>query len=273
MRKLAVLLTFAVAAALPLFADPVPAQAQGQGRGQSYFTYDDGGTVIHQGTDSSEVEARVNMPVFPGDQVVTGRRGRAEIRLSDGNVLGIDRATAIAFKSILDSYDGDSSQTNVELKYGHLIVHRTEVGGDYVRLDTDNASYVAADAAVYAVDTDGGKDRVTVFDGAVEVRTPTRRSRIRAGEEAHVDDQGVYGLVSNDRVVADEFERWFLRRTERYDRGNSKYLDGSLAYADSDLDANGSWIYVSSYGGWAWRPYVAVGWRPYYHGSWVNGPS
>jgi len=269
MRKLAFLLTLALAAALPTFAEPV----QAQGRGQSYFTYDDGGTIIHQGDDGKETEARVNMPVFPGDQVVTGRRGRAEIRLSDGNVLGVDRATAINFKSILDSYDGDSSQTTVELKYGHVIVHRTEVGSDYVRLDTDNASYIAPDSAVYAVDTDGGKDRVTVFDGTVEVRTPTRRSRLRAGEEAHVDDQGVYGLVSNDREVADEFERWFLRRAERYDRGNSKYLDSSLAYADSDLDANGSWIYVSNYGGWAWRPYVAVGWRPYYHGSWVHGPS
>ena len=264
MRKLAFLFTLAIAAALPLFA--------AQGRGQSYFTYDDGGTIIHQGDDNREVEARVNMPVFPGDEVVTNRRGRSEIRLSDGNVLGLDRATAIRFKSILDSYDGDASQTTVDLKLGHVIIHRTEIGQDVVRLDTDNASYVAQDAAVYAVDTDNGKDRVTVFDGAVEIRTPTRRSRLRAGEEAHVDDNGVYGLVSNDRVVADEFEKWFLRRTDRYDRGNSKYLDGSLAYADADLDANGSWIYVGSYG-WAWRPYVAVGWRPYYHGSWVYGPS
>jgi hypothetical protein len=265
MRKLAFLFTLAIAAALPMSA--------AQGRGQSYFTYDDGGTIIHQGDDNREIEARVNMPIFPGDEVVTGRRGRSEIRLSDGNVLGVDRATAIHFKSILDSYDGDASQTTVELKYGHVIVHRTEVGADYVRLDTDNASYIATDSAVYAVDTDAGKDRVTVFDGAVEVRTPTRRSRLRVGEEAHVDGQGVFGLVSNDSVVADEFERWFVRRTDRYNRGNSKYLDSSLAYADSDLDTNGSWIYVGTYGGWAWRPYVAVGWRPYYHGSWVYGPS
>lgn len=263
MRKLAFLFTLAIAAA-PMFA---------AGRSQSYFTYDDGGTIIHQGDDNREVEARLNMPVFPGDEVVTGRRGRSEIRLSDGNVLALDRATVIRFKSILDSYDGDASQTTVDLKLGHVIVHRTEVGSDYVRLDTDNASYVAADAAVYAVDTDNGKDRVTVFDGSVEVRTPTRRSVIRAGEEAHVDEQGVYGLVANDRVVADEFERWFLRRAERYNRGNSKYLDSSLAYADADLDANGSWIYVGGYGGWAWRPYVTAGWRPYYHGNWVYGPS
>ncbi len=267
MRKLAFLFTLAFIAALPALAD------SGSGRAQSYFTYDDGGTIIHQGDDGREAEARVNMPVFPGDEVVTGRRGRSEIRLSDGNVLGIDRATAVRFKSILDSYEGDASQTTVELTYGHVMVHRTAVGSDYVRLDTDMASYVAPDSAVYAVDTDRGKDRITVFEGSVEVRTPNRRSRLRAGEEARVDGQGVYGLVSNDSGVADEFERWFLRRAERYDRGNSRYLDSSLAYADSDLDSNGSWIYVSSYGGWAWRPYVAVGWRPYYHGSWVYGPS
>ncbi len=267
MRKLSFFFTFALIVALPALADSA------RGRGQSYFTYDDGGTIIHQGDDGREVEARVNMPVFPGDEVVTGRRGRSEIRLSDGNVLGVDRATAIRFKAILDSYEGDASQTTIELTYGHVMIHRTEVGSDYVRLDTDTASYLAPDSAVYAVDTDRGKDRVTVFEGSVEVRTPTRRSRIRAGEEAQVDGQGVYGLVSNDSNVADEFERWFVRRAERYDRGNSRYLDASLAYADSDLDANGSWIYVSSYGGWAWRPYVAVGWRPYYHGSWVYGPS
>ena len=238
-------------------------------KSQSYFTYDDGGTIVRQGDDSREVDARVNFPVYPGDEVITNRRGRAEIRLSDGNVIALDRSTSIRFKSILDSYDGDSSQTVVELKFGHVGVQRTDYAREILRLDTDNASYAASENAVYAVEDDGrGRDRVTVFSGVIEVRTPNRSVTVRAGEEARIDDQGVYGLVNMPRGTGDEFERWFIRRSERYDSASTRYLDRSLAYSDYDLADNGSWTYVSSIGSWGWRPYVSVGWRPYYNGYW-----
>lgn len=261
MRRLALLTLLTIAVAVPLRAD----------RGQSYFTYDDGGTIVRQAEDNRDVDVRVNLPVFPGDEVITSRRGRSEIRLSDGNVIALDRATDLRFRSILDSYDGNASQTVIELRYGHLMVQRTEYGNDYVRLDTDNASYVATSETIYAVDSDRGRDRVTVFDGSVEVRTPQHTSSVRAGEEAKVDQDGVSDLVSQEYSTADEFERWYLRRAERYSHGSSRYLDRSLAYADSDLASNGSWIYVGGFSTWAWRPRVAVGWRPFFDGEWVLG--
>src|SRR5256885_13442618 len=104
MRRLTILSLITLAAAVPLYA----------AKGQSYFTYDDGGTIIRQGDDGHEVDARVNLPLFGGDEVITSRRGRSEIRLSDGNVVALDRSTDLRFKSILDSYDGDGSQTVVE---------------------------------------------------------------------------------------------------------------------------------------------------------------
>jgi hypothetical protein len=263
MRKLAVLALFTLAAAVPLHA---------AGRSQSYFTYDDGGTIVRQGDDAREIEARVNLPVYPGDEVTTSRRGRAEIRLSDGNVLALDRATSVRFRSILDSYEGDASETVAELRFGHVAVLRTPDGRDLLRVDTESASYIATEEATYSVDTDQGRDRVTVFEGAIEVRAPNRTTRVRAGEEARVDNNGLYGLVSDTRNAADDFERWFIRRAERYGSGSSRYLDRSLAYADYDLADNGTWSYVSGFSAWAWRPRVAVGWRPYYYGNWNYGP-
>jgi hypothetical protein len=264
MKRLALLTLLAAAAALPLQA--------ANGRNQSYFTYDDGGTIVRQGDDGREVEARINFPVYPGDEVTTNRRGRSEIRLSDGNILGVDRATTVLFRSIGDSYEADDAGTVADLRVGHIVVQRTQDGGAALRVDTDYASYVATEEAIYSVESDGrGKDRVTVFDGAVEVRTPQRSSRLRTGEEAHVDDQGVYGTVQQASNTTDDFELWFLRRAERYGSTSSRYLDRSIAYSDSDLNANGSWIYVSSYGGWCWRPRVEAGWRPYYHGQWASG--
>ncbi len=256
------LLTFALA--IPALAD------NDDDRHQSYLSYDDGGTIVRSGEDGREIEAHRNLPIYPGDEVVTARRGRAEVRLSDGNIIGIDRATAVLFRSILDAYDGDGNETVVELKNGKVGVHRTDLGHDHVRLDTENASYVAQNEAVYSVESDArGRDRVTVFDGTLEVRTRTRSTRLRTGESANVDDRGVYDLIGDQRTASDDFERWFLVRAETFGSYNSRYMDRRLAYWGDDLDDHGRWVFATGIG-WSWRPYVAVGWRPYYNGYWYN---
>src|SRR5436190_528802 len=131
MRKLTLALLSTLTIAFPLYA--------AQGREQSYFTYDDGGTII---------------------------------RLADGNIIALDRSTSIRFRSINDSYDDNSTQTVVELRYGHVIAQRTDFHREAMRLDTASASYFAADQAIYAVDNDGRTaDRVSVFYGEIEVRT------------------------------------------------------------------------------------------------------
>ena len=264
MRKLAVLALLTLAAA-PLYAE----------RGQSYITYDEGGTIVRQSDDGRQIDARVNIPLFSGDEITTSHHGRTEIRLSDGNILALDQATQVRLGTILNSVEGgDGAQTVVELKYGHVILQRvSDETPDVVRLDSDNASYVADDEAIYAVDNDRGRDRITVFEGNVEVRTPTKTSSLHSGEEARVDDQGLFGLVNQSYASSDDFERWFLRRSERYGHGSSRYLDRSLAYADADLSANGSWTYVAGFSNWCWRPRVAAGWRPFFYGEWITGPS
>ncbi|HJT18317.1 MAG TPA: DUF6600 domain-containing protein, partial [Thermoanaerobaculia bacterium] len=267
MRKLALTLLTSLAVA-------IPAHAANRGGDQSYITYDDGGTIVRQAEDGREIDAQVNLPIYPGDEVITNRRGRTEIRLADGNVIALDRSTDVRFRSINDSYDAEGNETIVELKYGHVAVERTDFHREPLRLDTASASYVARNESVYAVETDGrGVDRVSAFYGDVEVRTPARTLVVREGEEGKVDDQGVYGLVGSNRATVDEFERWFNRRSQRYLTDNSQYLDGELAYSDADLQQYGSWTFVSSLGTWGWRPYVGAGWRPYYYGSWMYGPN
>ncbi len=247
----------------------IPAWAED--RHQSYLSYDDGGTVVRSGDDGRELDAHRNLPVYPGDEIVTARRGRAEVRLSDGNIIGIDRTTALRLRSILDAYEGDSDETVVELRYGKVAVHRTDIGRDHVRLDTDNASYVAYREALYSVETDSRqRDRVTVFEGSLEVRTPQRTTRLRAGESVTIDDRGLNDLVGDQRHSADDFERWFLQRADRFENYNNRYVDRRLGHWADDLDDHGRWVFVTGIG-WSWRPYVAVGWRPYYNGYWHHG--
>jgi len=265
MKKATLLTLLTLALVLPLQAQE---RAQERERHQSYISYDDGGTIVRSGEDGKDIEGQRNLPVYPGDEIVTGRRGRAEVHLSDGNILGLDRATSLRFRSIRDSYEGDADETVAELRYGKIAVQRTDIGSDFVRLDTDNASYVASREAIYSVETDTrGRDRVVVFEGSIEVRTPSRTSRLRAGDSGSVDDRGVYDLVGDQRYSADDFERWFLTRAEKYGKYTSRYMDRRLSYWNDDLDDHGRWVFLTGIG-WSWRPYAAAGWRPYYNGYW-----
>jgi hypothetical protein len=263
MRNIVKFALLTLVIAVPMFADE-PAED----RHQSFLSYDDGGTVIRSGEEGEEVEAHRNLPVYPGDEIVTARRGRAEVRLSDGNIIGIDRTTALRLISILDSYEGADDETVAQLRYGKVAVHRTDLGRDHVRLDTDNASYVAAFESIYSVETDGqGRDRVMVFDGSVEVRTRSRVTRVREGDAVTVDSDGAYDLVGDQRNAADDFERWFLKRAERLDKRDNRYVDRRMGYWADELDEHGTWVNVAGIG-WSWRPVVSVGWRPYYNGYW-----
>lgn len=251
---------------LLLVAAPLAAES----KHQSYFTFDDGGTVIRPADDTEGVEAGVNIPVFPGDTIETNRRGRSEIMLADGNVLALDRSTVIRFQSILDSYEGDDEQTIVELSYGQVIVHRLSEDSTPLRLDTLNASYVSSQDAIYGVDSDGrGRDMVSVYEGSIEVRTPFGDRRLRQGQQATIDDRDI-DTVSLAYAGISDFERWYLDRAEEYGSTSSRYLDRRLAYADRTLSSHGTWIYVDTYNTHVWRPHVSIGWRPYHYGRWVH---
>ncbi|MGA7614137.1 MAG: FecR family protein, partial [Thermoanaerobaculia bacterium] len=258
---------------LPLLISMIALPVLAEGRDQSYVTYQEDGTVVVQ-NDGRQISARVNMPVFPGDEIRTARDGRAEVRLADGNVIALDRSTDLQLRSILDSYDGASEQTVVQLVYGRIMVHRVDRDSSALRLDTNSASYLSSRYGIYSVDTDGrGNDLVSVHAGSVEVRTPSGTTRLGEGEQVALDDSGIYRTRTLASVGISDFEQWYLRRAERYDRSAGKYLRGDLAYAESELDSYGNWVYVSDYSSWVWRPYVSVGWRPYYSGQWMYGLS
>lgn len=255
---------FAIAFALPLSAES---------RNESYFTYEDGGTVLVQSNDAREIEVRVNLPVFAGDEVRSGRRGRSEVLLADGNSIGIDRDTAVRFQSIANSYESDGEQSVAELLSGQIMVNRRSEG-TVLRIDSRLATYLASGDTIFGVDSNaGGKEVLSVYAGTVEARTPQGASRVRAGEQVDIDREGVYASTSLARTGTTEFERWFLKRADRYGNRSARYLDNSVGYAEDDLDEYGSWVYVSSYGRHVWRPYVSVGWRPYYDGYWHSGPT
>ncbi len=262
MRTRSLIAAVIILAGLPVLAEDMH---------QSYITYDDSDSVLVQ-DDGREVDARVNLPVYPGDEVRAARRGRTELRLADGNIIALDRDSVVRFRSMLLNFEEGADQTVAELVSGHVMLYRRYRGSEPLRLDSSNASYVSERESIYGVETNSrGIDVATVFEGSVEVRTPNGSTQLRAGDRAKIDVTGVYDRRSISKVAATEFERWFLQRGERYANRDSRHLDASLAYAEDDLDEHGRWVYVKDYDSWAWSPYVSTGWRPYNYGYWGWG--
>lgn len=264
---------------LPLFAAAllaVSAPAFAVDRSQSYLSYEDGGATVVQAFDNRRIDAHRNVPLFPGDEVETSRRGRIEISLADGNVVAVDRSSRIALEALAYNYDSpDATETLVRLDYGQVIVHRPDESSDApVRLDTSVASYAGSEDSIFSVETGArGREVLSVFSGVVEVRTRDSRERVRMGEQVSIDDDGIYGSNVVVRGGTSEFERWYLERADRYGRGSSRYLPAELSRYEDDFDRHGRWVYIGSYGGYVWRPFVDTSWRPYHQGYWGWSPS
>lgn len=243
MRKLLLILVVTVT---------FPPAARG-GKSQSYISYDEGGAIVRE-DKTLDIEARVNLPIFANDELITSG-GRAEVRLSDSNVIGIDRATSISFFSILNSREGHSEKTTLDLRHGKVMVYRTHDANNPADLRDDrfhwacvytaSAWYCASGEAVFSLEADAKVgDHVEVFDGVIEVRKLCPARRMRAGERAQVDRRGIHALTSDNRELLDDFEHWFLRRPWRFARPDSYHLGTSLAQFDEDLARHGSWVEV-----------------------------
>lgn len=246
-------------------------------RHQSYVSWEEGGASIVQAFDSRRLDAQRNMPVYAGDELETTRRGRLEISLADGNVVAIDRSSRIRVEQVAFAYEGERDEESViGLDYGQVILHRPDnTSYGPVRIDSSVASYAGSIDSIYSVETGGrGRETVSVFSGTVEVRTRSGRERLREGEQASVDQDGVYGTNVVIRGGTSEFERWYLERASRFGRSSSRYLPERFASYESELDQYGGWVYLNSFGTYGWRPRgVGASWRPYHTGHWSWSPS
>jgi hypothetical protein len=243
----------------------------------SYLRVLDGSaTLIQAGdyaSDGERVQAEVNQPVLAGDRLWVAPRSRAEVLLSDGNLLRLDGETEAAFESLAFSPESGDRVTTLRLLRGNaqLVVTTDSLGDQLPRLDTPNATVYPQEFGVYRVTTDGVE--------WTEVVVRRGRAEIVGGRDALTVNADQRGLVEGrDRPWAeiraaagyDGLERWAadLDRAGRYD---SPDIGEDLRYAAAPLERYGRWVDVG--GTRAWYPRVDAGWRPYWHGRWSHTPA
>jgi hypothetical protein len=221
--------------------------------------------------------ARLNMPVLPGDVLVTGTASRAEAILADGNVVRIDGRSELRFERLNRTWEGDDDRTILALARGTAAVEVREVStrDGALRLDTDDATVVSPARSVFRVDAGRRGTEIWVLAGSVEVNSRAGHALVRAGEYAFASADSDLDVEAAD-APRDRFARFLAERRDRADRRDvTRYVGSDYAY-DFDaasFDDYGSWTYVGALGAYGWRPSVGPGWTPYSLGYWRWTPA
>jgi hypothetical protein len=261
--------TLALAA---LLAAPAAAQRETY----SYVSY--AGTDVSLRSSAAEEEAaRINTPVLSGDRIVTGSSSRAEVVLASGNVVRIDAKTELRFDLMSFTYESDDDRDLLYLVRGDAVteIRYAAAGERAFRIDTDDATVVVEGPGLVRVDAGRRGTEVYVLAGQARV----------AGRAGVVDlREGTYAFVSGEEEIEtgdsspprDRFARFVDERRNRPSAGEAaEWVSSDYDYEASlaAFDENGSWVYVSSYDRWCWKPSVSADWRPYSLGSWRWTPA
>ena len=213
-------------------------------------------------------QAYPNLPLGPGDRIVTSDFARAEIQIGRTWV-------RIAHNADVTLVEASPDQITFGISAGSVSVHCAGLwDGQVLYVQTPSGSTTVSQPADFRVDVDPEQNFALFTDHGGELYISGANDY---GVEMHM---GIaLQLVGSNPVYPqwleeaspDDLDNWAMQRNEAMARAVSyRYVSPEINGA-AELDAAGDWTPQSDYGP-VWFPHVDAGWAPYRHGHWINRP-
>jgi hypothetical protein len=220
-------------------------------------------SIQPQGT-GDWVAGVINRPLTNSDNIWTDKDSRVELNVGSGLI----RMSSEGSLTITDVSD---TTTQLELHQGTLNLDvRHLQPGEVYEIDTPETAFTVQTPGEYRLDVDsnGNTSDVTVWRGEGQASTNGSTETIRAGQQAHFEDNSGAPEIAEARAP-DSFDNWCRDRDERFDHSASaRYVSPNVVGSD-DLDEYGSWRDTPDYGP-VWTPSSVPGdWAPYHYGHWA----
>ena len=268
------LFRIAIFAAAALAIAALPARAERSG--YSHLTAVEGSASVVSDANG-EVEARINLPLAEGDQIVTDAGGRAEIELADGNRFQIAGESRVRVDAAAGQQGSSASESSLTVVEGSLAAESMTGGESALRIDTPDASVYLPAQSQARVNVEGPRGtEVVVRRGSADVQTRSGSTTVEQGSYLMIRG-GDQPEVERGSFSRDRFDVWVADRTdstlEAYNSASARYVEGSDYDEDvAVLDNYGQWDYSPTYQQEVWRPSVADDWSPYNSGYWYYTP-
>ncbi|MEO8098476.1 MAG: DUF6600 domain-containing protein [Acidobacteriota bacterium] len=211
------------------------------------------------------VDATVNRPLIPGDNIWVGDQARAELHVGSA-ALRLDENTAFQFLSL------DDDVVQIRLSEGLLTVRvRSMAQSQVFEIDTPNLAFTVLRPGEYRIEVnpDSQATMVTVRNGEGDVTGGGEQFPIRSLQRAVVNGFDQIAYKFSAAPPDDAWDRWNASRDRREDQSQSARYVSREMIGYEDLDQYGRWAPQPGYGQ-VWMPTtVAVGWSPYHYGHWA----
>ncbi len=248
-------------AAAPSNAQPDPPAQAGR------LSYISGTVSIQPAGIDDWGQAYPNLPLGPGDRIVTDFDGRAEIQVGQTFVrIGPNADVSLVDSTPWGLYFG-VAQGSIHLRTNGLW------DGQSVYVNTPSGSVTLSTQ---------GELRADVFTNENAALFTSFGSNLfltgAGGFEQYIGDGQALELVGSNPVIPqwlqpadwDDLDNWSHQRDRQISLSQSyRYVSPEIPGA-YELDANGDWVSGTPFGP-IWFPNnVPYGWAPYHYGHWVN---
>lgn len=252
-------------AAIAVLSCPVMATEGGSSYGHVSFV-EDPAVIIR--SDQAEHKAVVNLPLAPGDTIVTGNNGRCELQFDNGTVIRLDKNSRLSVSTLqAPSLTSSWKISTVHLLQGQLYTLPQTYNEELFQVITPNAAVklknrVAATIRFKtglgtALFSDGGKFEVMYGDD----HRSLKKTLVKSGQAFVIHADNSLEISNEKRSL--EFVAWneyVDRHFKELHSGISK-LPPKLEFGNKALQYwamkwspfFGTWIYDEIFG-YVWRP-------------------
>ncbi|NIM17344.1 MAG: hypothetical protein GTO45_35510 [Candidatus Aminicenantes bacterium] len=240
--------------------------------------------VIRQ--DHTEHKAVVNLPVAPGDQVVTSNKGRCELQFDNGTIIRLDKNTRLKVTTVLaPSLTSRRKVTTLHLLEGQIYTMVQSYGREMFQVITPNAALDLKSRSSAAIQArDNGDTFIYVVKGKFKVMygedtDSVKTAKLKSGNGYTITADHQLRIGDNFRDI--DFMAWndyITRNFKDLHYGISKLprkivRNSALMYwAEKWSSVFGEWVYDELFG-YVWRPYdeyFAYSARPFFHADFVR---
>jgi hypothetical protein len=242
-------------------------------------------TIIR--TDLEEHKAVVNLPLVPGDTIVTSTDGRCELQFDNGTVIRLDKNTRLSLTTVqAPTLTSQWKLTTLHLLQGQLYTLPQTYGDEVFQIITPNAAVKLKNRTAATIRLNADLSTTLFSDaGKFEVLyggedKALKTTKVKAGQAYIIDAANTLTINSEKRNL--EFVAWneyVDRHFRELHYGISKVppkLDfGSPAlryWAEKWSSLFGEWIYDDLFG-YVWKPadeMFAHSARPFFYAEYVR---
>jgi ferric-dicitrate binding protein FerR (iron transport regulator) len=258
------------------------------------LSYVSGTVTLDRPGSAVEEPATVNTPIQEGYNLSTSADSYAEVEFENGSTARLGEKSKLLFHQL--ALDANGNKLNgMTFEQGYATFHfmpehnaalSTEQHGgngatDFLPEFSDVYHVKMADATLTAngkcrfrTDLEPDRFRVEVFNGAVDVATPAKSSKVGEGRVLEHQFAGsALAFKAYGGIVRDDWDQWTDARDKQAQlaaRDEPVHPVGP-SYGWNELDTYGEWVQLRG-GRFGWSPYAQAGWSPYTNGQWESYP-